>query len=107
MRLGVYPAKIQKDTLAHKLYETNKVEERHRHRYEISPEYVEELEEAGLIFSGKSPDGTLMEIVELPKEEHPFFLATQFHPELQARPLDAHPLFDGFIKAALKHKSKK
>ena len=107
MRLGVYPAKIQKETLAYKLYSTNKVEERHRHRYEINPEYVEQLEEAGLIFSGRSPDGELMEIVELSEKEHPFFLATQFHPELQARPLDSHPLFDGFVKACLKHKSKK
>ena len=107
MRLGVYPAKIAKGTLAYKLYEKNKVDERHRHRYEINPEFVEELQEAGMIFSGTSPDGTLMEIMELSRKEHPFFLATQFHPELQARPLDPHPLFSGFIKASIKHKDTK
>lgn len=103
MRLGVYPAKIQKETLAHKLYDANKVEERHRHRYEINPKYVDRLEKKGMIFSGKSPDGTLMEIMELPKDVHPFFLGTQFHPELQARPLDPHPIFNAFIKAAIKY----
>jgi CTP synthase len=102
MRLGVYPAKLKKGTIAQTLYGVNKVEERHRHRYEINPEYINQLEEGGIVFSGTSPDGRLMEIMELPKSVHPFFLATQFHPELQARPLRPHPLFTGFIKAALK-----
>jgi CTP synthase len=107
MRLGVYPAKIKEGTLAYSLYKEKKVEERHRHRYEINPDYIERLENKGLVFSGKSPDGRLMEIAELPKKEHPFFLGTQFHPEFHARPLSPHPLFSGFIKAALKHRETK
>ena len=101
MRLGSYPAKLEKGTLAEKLYGTSKVEERHRHRYEINPDYIEKLERAGVVFSGRSPDGKLMEILELPKDIHPFFMGTQFHPELQARPLHPHPLFNGFVKACL------
>jgi len=104
MRLGVYPAKLTKGSLAEKLYGKNKVEERHRHRYEINPDYVDRLEKKGMVFSGKSPSGILMEIVELPEDKHPFFIGTQFHPEFHARPLDPHPIFDGFIKAALKGK---
>ena len=107
MRLGSYPAKIKEGTLAYKLYKEKKVDERHRHRYEINPDYVERLENKGLVFSGTSPNGVLMEIAELPKKEHPFFLGTQFHPELQARPLSPHPLFNGFVKAALKEKENK
>ena len=99
MRLGAYPAYIKKNTLAHKAYKKEKISERHRHRFEINPEYVERLEQAGLIFSGKSPDGRLCEIVELPTRIHPFFIATQFHPELKARPLSPHPLFNAFLKA--------
>jgi len=76
------------------------IEERHRHRYEVNPEYIEMAEDNGLVFSGKSPDGILMEIAELPKKVHPFFVASQFHPEFKARPLDPHPLFTEFIKAA-------
>lgn len=107
MRLGVYPAELGKGTIAHEAYGADRVEERHRHRYEINPEYIERLEaEGGIVFSGKSPDGVLMEIAELPKDVHPFFLGTQFHPELQARPLDPHPLFTAFIKAA-KDRAKK
>lgn len=100
MRLGAYPAKIKKGTLAFSAYKTEIVSERHRHRYEINPEYVEGFEKAGLVFSGKSPDGRLMEIVELPKEKHPFFVGTQFHPEFTSRPLRPQPLFSSFIKAA-------
>lgn len=74
--------------------------ERHRHRYEVNPTYIEQIEKAGLVFSGTSPDGTLMEIAELPKNKHPFFLGVQFHPEFLARPLDPHPLFTEFIKSA-------
>jgi CTP synthase len=77
------------------------VTERHRHRYEVNPDYIARLEAAGLVFSGTSPDGTLMEIAELPKDVHPFMLGTQFHPEFTARPLSPQPLFSAFIKAAL------
>ena len=100
MRLGVYTAELGKGTIARDAYGKEKVEERHRHRYEVNPEYIGKLEEAGVVFSGKSPDGVLMEIAELPKDKHPFFLGTQFHPELQARPLAPHPLFTEFLKAA-------
>lgn len=100
MRLGQYQAVLEKGSIAQKAYQADSVLERHRHRYEVNPEYVDILKEAGLRFSGTSPDGRLMEIMELPQKEHPFFLATQFHPELQARPLAPHPLFTAFIKAA-------
>ena len=106
MRLGVYPAYLKKGTMARAAYKKELVEERHRHRYEINPEYIKPLEAAGLVFSGTSPDGVLMEIAELPKKVHPFMLGTQFHPELQARPLDPHPLFTEFLKAAIAHKRK-
>ncbi|MBX4181498.1 CTP synthase [Candidatus Parcubacteria bacterium] len=102
MRLGAYPAILKKGTHAHKAYNSQIISERHRHRYEVNPEYIERLEQAGLIFSGMSPDGKLCEIAELPKEVHPFFLATQFHPEFKARPLSPHPLFSAFVKAILK-----
>lgn len=105
MRLGIYPAKLKNGSVVQSAYGKQVVEERHRHRYEINPEYVPQLESAGLVFSGYSPDKKLMEIAELPKSEHPFFVGTQFHPELQARPLSPHPLFTGFIAAALKRKS--
>lgn len=100
MRLGEYEAIIKKGTLAHKAYKSEKINERHRHRYEINNEYIEKLEVKGLIFSGVSPDKKLMEIMELPTNIHPFFVGTQFHPELTARPLSPHPLFTAFIKAA-------
>ncbi len=106
MRLGVYPAYLKKGTIARAAYGKEIVEERHRHRYEVNPEYVERLEKAGLIFSGVSPDKILMEIAELPKKVHPFFLGTQFHPELQARPLSPHPLFTEFLKSALARRKK-
>ncbi len=102
MRLGSYPAYLKKGTMARSAYKKELVEERHRHRYEINPAYVKRLEEAGLVFSGTSPDGILMEIAELPQNVHPFMLGTQFHPELQARPLAPHPLFTGFLSAAIK-----
>ncbi|HEY4502236.1 MAG TPA: CTP synthase [Candidatus Paceibacterota bacterium] len=104
MRLGVYPAKLKKGTLTQKAYGKNLIQERHRHRYEVNPEYIDKLEEKGLVFSGVSPDGILMEIAELPQHKHPFFLGTQFHPEFLARPLHPHPLFSAFIKAALKQR---
>lgn len=104
MRLGAYPAKLTKGTLARKLYGKDEIQERHRHRYEVNPEYIAQLEKGGLVFSGQSPDGVLMEIAELPVSEHPFFLGTQFHPEFTARPLLAHPLFTGFVKEVKKYK---
>ncbi|KKU18839.1 MAG: CTP synthase [Parcubacteria group bacterium GW2011_GWA2_46_10] len=106
MRLGAYPALLKEGAIARKAYGTKKISERHRHRYEVNPEYIERLEEKGLVFSGKSPDGVLMEIAELPKSKHPFFLGTQFHPELKSRPLSPHPLFREFIKAALAKKGR-
>jgi CTP synthase len=107
MRLGVYPAYLKKGTMARAAYKKELVEERHRHRYEINPHYVKQLEAAGLVFSGTSPDGVLMEIAELPRTAHPFMLGTQFHPELQARPLTPHPLFTEFLRAATAHRRKK
>lgn len=98
MRLGAYSAQIKKGSLAYKAYGKNKISERHRHRWEVNPKYIEKLEKAGLVFSGKSADGKLMEIAELPKNNHPFFLGAQFHPEFKSNPIDAHPLFSEFIK---------
>lgn len=100
MRLGAYPAHLKKGTIARGAYKAEMVSERHRHRYEVNPEFVKQLEDAGLVFSGVSPDGKLMEIAELPKKDHPFFLGTQFHPEFLARPASPHPLFTEFIKAS-------
>jgi CTP synthase len=104
MRLGGYEAVLKRGSVAHKAYGSDLVIERHRHRYEINIEYVPDLERAGLVFSGTSPSGALMEIVELPKSKHHFFLGTQFHPEFLARPLRPHPLFTAFIKACISHK---
>jgi CTP synthase len=152
MRLGSYPCVLKPGTVAERAYSENVVEnpknsvvnrknnkkirnvridERHRHRYEVNPEYIEQLEAAGLVFSGTSPDGKLMEIAELengsaprnsskasiastladnpvaiPGGKHPFFLGTQFHPEFLARPLHPHPLFTAFVKAAFARKKK-
>jgi CTP synthase len=108
MRLGSYPARLKKNTVAREAYKSDTIIERHRHRYEVNPEYIEQLESAGLVFSGVSPDRQLMEIAELPREVHPFFLGTQFHPEFLARPLRPHPLFTEFMKAAsIRHENKK
>ncbi|MDD5318859.1 MAG: CTP synthase [Candidatus Pacebacteria bacterium] len=111
MRLGSYVAHLKKGTIAQAAYGAKTINERHRHRYEVNPEYVKDLEQAGLVFSATSPDGKLMEIAELPQKkgtgaagQHPFFLGTQFHPELRARPLAPHPLFTEFVKAALRRK---
>ncbi len=100
MRLGAYPAAIKKGTVAYAAYTEHLISERHRHRYEVNPAYVEKLEKAGLVFSGFSPDRRLMEIAELPKSVHPFFAGSQFHPEFKSRPLKPHPLFREFIRAA-------
>ena len=101
MRLGAYPAKLKNGTIARNAYKSNEISERHRHRWEVNPDYVEILQEKGLIFSGTSPDERLMEIIELPKNKHPFFVASQFHPEFKSRPLKPHPLFKEFVKAGI------
>jgi CTP synthase len=104
MRLGAYPAKIKKGTVAYEAYKKDLILERHRHRYEVNNYYKEQFENFGLVFSGMSPDNKLCEIAELSKKDHPFFLGTQFHPEFQARPLHPHPLFTSFLKACIKNK---
>lgn len=104
MRLGAYKAILKEGTIARQAYGKKEIKERHRHRYEVNNAYVEKLEKAGMIFSGKSPDGVLCEIAELSTKKHPFFLGTQFHPEFKARPLDPHPLFNAFVKACIKSK---
>jgi CTP synthase len=101
MRLGSYPAVLDQGSVIADAYGTDKVDERHRHRYEVNNSYRDQLAEAGLVFSGTSPDGTLVEFVELPREVHPYYVATQAHPELKSRPTKAHPLFAGLIGAAL------
>ncbi|MEK7208719.1 MAG: CTP synthase, partial [Patescibacteria group bacterium] len=101
MRLGAYPAKLLNGTIARAAYGGSRVSERHRHRYEINPAYLDKFKENGMIFSGCSPDGRLMEIIELAPAAHPFFLGTQFHPEFKSRPLAPHPLFLAFLRAAV------
>ena len=100
MRLGSYPAVLNKKSFSYKIYKTKKINERHRHRYEVNINYKEKLEQIGLNFSGISPDGLLPEIVEI--KNHPWFIGVQFHPELKSRPFDPHPLFSSFIKASIK-----
>ena len=101
MRLGSYPAELTRGSIVSRLYGTRHVTERHRHRYEVNNSYRAQLEKAGLVISGTSPDSTLVEFVELPTEIHPFFVATQAHPELKSRPTKPHPLFAGLVEAAL------
>jgi CTP synthase len=101
MRLGSYKAKLKKNTLISKIYRSNLIHERHRHRYEVNKNLKSKLEKKGLIFSGLSPDGSLPEIIEL--ENHPWFIGVQFHPEFKSRPFAPHPLFSSFIKAAKKN----
>jgi len=100
MRLGAYPCVLRPGTLVREIYDADEISERHRHRYEVNINYRAQLEEAGLIFSGLSPDGELPEIVENP--DHPWFVGVQFHPELKSRPFEPHPLFSSFIEAAVK-----
>ncbi|MGD7705761.1 CTP synthase [Microlunatus sp. Y2014] len=104
MRLGSYPAELVPGSVVADLYGSTHVTERHRHRYEVNNQYREQLEGAGLVVSGASPDGTLVEFIELPREVHPFFVATQAHPELKSRPTNAHPLFAGLIGAAVRRR---
>jgi CTP synthase len=101
MRLGLYEAALQEGSLVRALYGQASIEERHRHRYEVNNSYRSALEDAGLVFSGTSPDGSLVEFVELPSTVHPFYVSTQAHPELRSRPNRAHPLFAGLVAAAL------
>jgi len=107
MRLGLYSASLKDGSIVHNLYKLNSVEERHRHRYEVNNSYRPKLEAAGLVFSGTSPDGNLIEFVELPESEHPFYVGTQAHPEFKSRPTRPHPLFVGLVKAALATKAHK
>jgi CTP synthase len=102
MRLGAYPCALQEDSLAAKLYGKKKISDRHRHRYEFNNNYRDAFTRQGMELSGLSPDGSLVEIIEL--KDHPWFLGCQFHPEFKSRPLDPHPLFKGFIKAALQNR---
>ena len=103
MRLGLYTCKLKKNTIAFKAYSKEQVEERHRHRYEVNNTYRDELEKAGMIFSGQSPDGILAEISEL--KNHPFMVGTQFHPEFLSRPNRPHPIFNAFIRAIISQKT--
>ena len=103
MRLGTWPTKIAKGTLAEKIYGRDEVMERHRHRYEFNMKYRDRMTEKGFTISGTSPDGTLAELIEL--RDHPYFLACQYHPEFQSKPNKPHPLFKGFIRACLAHQS--
>ena len=105
MRLGAYPAQIAVGTLAHRIYGSEQISERHRHRFEVNNAYREQLAKAGLVLSALSPDGKLVEMIEIP--EHPYFIGCQFHPEFKSRPTDPHPLFREFVGAALAHQQKR
>jgi CTP synthase len=105
MRLGAYPALVRSASLIATAYGTDEVSERHRHRYEVNNAYRDQLASAGLVFSGTSPDGRLIEFVELPTERHPFFVGTQAHPELKSRPTRPHPLFSAFVSAAMDYRA--
>lgn len=108
MRLGAYPAHLAEGSMVAEMYGTTDVSERHRHRYEVNNAYREQITEgSGLQFSGTSPDGTLVEFVEYPKDVHPYFVATQAHPEYKSRPTRSHPLFQGLVDAALKHQAER
>ncbi len=100
MRLGAYECDLLKGSMAHKIYGKSRISERHRHRYEVNTNYREQMEKAGLVFCGMSPDGHLPEMIE--RKDHPWFIGVQFHPELKSKPLDPHPLFRSFIEAAVK-----
>jgi CTP synthase len=102
MRLGAYPCRLVSGTLSEKAYGVSEISERHRHRYEFNNEYRKALTDQGMVLSGLSPDESLVEMVELP--DHPWFVGCQFHPEFKSRPMDPHPLFRDFIKAAVDFK---
>jgi CTP synthase len=101
MRLGSYEAVLAEGSVVAEAYGSTRVTERHRHRYEVNNAYRDKLEEAGLVISGVSPDSSLVEFVELPRETHPYYVSTQAHPEFKSRPTRAHPLFAGLVAAAL------
>jgi CTP synthase len=101
MRLGAWPCKIEPGTLAYKVYGQTEISERHRHRYEFNREYEETMVAAGLGISGSTPDGTYVEMIEIPG--HPFFIGCQFHPEFKSKPLEPHPLFKSFVGASYEH----
>ncbi|MFN4161652.1 MAG: glutamine amidotransferase-related protein, partial [Stenotrophomonas sp.] len=105
LRLGLYPCKLIDDSLVQKAYADEVVYERHRHRYEFNNRYRTQLEDAGLVIAGKSMDDTLVEVIELPRDQHPWFLACQAHPEFLSTPREGHPLFIGFIRAARERKA--
>jgi CTP synthase len=102
MRVGAYPCRLRPGTLAARIYGREEISERHRHRYEFNPDYEDVFAAHGMVFSGKSPDGRFVEIVELP--DHPWFLGCQFHPEYKSKPLEPHPLFVSFVRAAYEHR---
>ena len=104
LRLGSYPCVLTEGSKAYELYGEKEIHERHRHRYEVNNKYRDVLQENGMMLSGCSPDGRIVEMVEIP--EHPWFVATQAHPEFKSRPNKAHPLFKGFVEAALEHQGK-
>lgn len=101
MRLGAYPHPLKEGSHIAEIYGATDVSERHRHRYEVNIDYKGQLENAGLIFSGMSPDGLLPETIEYPRDVHPWFIGVQYHPELKSRPFEPHPLFASFIAAAI------
>jgi CTP synthase len=101
MRLGAYPCVLKKNSKAFAAYQSDLISERHRHRFEFNNQFIESFESNGLSFSGMSPDGKLVEIIEI--KDHPWFVGVQFHPELKSRAIKAHPLFREFVKAALAH----
>jgi CTP synthase len=105
MRLGAYPCVVKEGSLAFSAYAVPLVSERHRHRYEFNNAYREPLEKAGLVISGQSPDGELVEIIEL--NNHPWFLGCQFHPEFKSNPMNPHPLFRDFVAAAKKQRDRR
>ena len=104
LRLGSYPCVLDESSKAYQLYGKKEIHERHRHRYEVNNDYRDNLKEGGMLLSGLSPDGRIVEMIEIP--EHPWFIGTQAHPELKSRPNKPHPLFKGFVEAALKHSRK-
>jgi CTP synthase len=101
MRLGLYEAELAEGSLAAEVYGATRASERHRHRYEVNNKYRDQIAAAGFVFSGLSPDRNLVEYVELPRDVHPYYIATQAHPELRSRPTEANPLFRGLIAAAV------
>jgi CTP synthase len=105
MRLGAYPCHLKEGSLAHRIYGTLEISERHRHRYEVNQKYLSALTGNGLVVSGMSPDGKFVEMVELP--DHPWFLGCQFHPEYKSKPTAPHPLFISYIRAALEEQTRR